>query len=121
MLTKITGRHMEVTEALRSYVDKKVPRLSKCNRIAEIEVVFSNEAMVHKVEVIIKADHHQRFVVSQTAEDAYASFGSAIDKMERQLIRHKEKSRNRKGRTGAAEATAEVIEAQEVAEEDNSK
>ena len=121
MLTKITGRHMEVTEALRTYVDKKIPRLSKYNRIAEIEVVFANEAMVHKVEVIIKADNHQRFVVSHTAEDAYASLDSAIDKMERQLIRHKEKSRNRKRRTGAAEASADVIEAQDDIEENTTQ
>jgi len=55
--------------------------------------------------------------VRHSEEDAYASLDAAIDKIERQLVRHKEKTRNRRGRTGAAEASVEVIEAQDTGEE----
>lgn len=114
MHTKITGRHMEVTGAMRSYVEKKIERLTKYhNRIAEIEVVIESEGTSHKIEIIIKADHHQRIVVQNTAEDAYACFDTTLDKIERKLIKHKEKARNHKGVIGAAEATAEIIESQE--------
>ncbi len=113
MHTKITGRHMEVTEAMRSYVKKKIPRLNKYNRrISEMEVIVDGEGKNHKIEIIIKADNHQRFVANHRAEDAYACFDAALDKIERQLVKHKEKSRNHKGRVGAAEATAEIIESQ---------
>jgi len=118
MLIKITGRHMEITEALRSYAEKKVSRVvNKYNRVSEIEVLFESEAMTQTVEIILKADNHQPFVVRHSEEDAYASLDAAIDKIERQLVRHKEKTRNRRGRTGAAEASVEVIEAQDTGEE----
>jgi len=102
---------MEITEALRGYAEKKLERLlNKYNRLSEIEVILDNEAQVHKVEMIIKADNHQRFVVSHAEEDAYACLDAATDKIERQIVRHKEKSRNRRGRSGTAEASAEVME-----------
>ena len=120
MHTKITGRHMEVTEAMRSYVKKKIPRLNKYHRrISEIEVIVDGEGKNHKIEIIIKADNHQRFVANHRSEDAYACFDTALDKIERQLVKHKEKSRNHKGRVGTAEATAEIIESQEIEESEN--
>ena len=111
MHTKITGRHMEVTEAMRSYVEKKILKLQRYyNRISEMEVIIEEEGLHHKIEIIVKADKHQRFVVQHTAEDGYACFDAAIDKIERKLTKHKEKSRTRKGRIGAAEAAAEIME-----------
>ncbi|MBN1844667.1 MAG: ribosome-associated translation inhibitor RaiA [Sedimentisphaerales bacterium] len=107
----ITGRHMDVTEAMRDYVEKKLIRLQKFyNRISEMEVVVEAEGLSHKMEIIIKADNHQRFVVQHTAEDAYACFDTALDKIERRLNRFKEKSRDRKKRIGAAEATVDFME-----------
>ena len=114
MNTRITGRHMEVTEAMRAYVEKKIPRLSKYNnRISEIEILVDGEGLKHKIEIIIKADRHQRFVANHSDEDAFACFDGALDKIERQLTKHKERFRRRKGRVGAAEASAEVLESQE--------
>ncbi len=113
MHTKITGRHMEVTEAMRSYVEKKISKLQRYyNRISEMEVIVEEEGLHHKIEIIVKADKHQRFVVQHTAEDGYACFDAAIDKIERKLTKHKEKSRSRKGRIGAAEAAFEIMENQ---------
>ena len=114
MHIKITGRHMEVTDAMRTYVEKKISRLIKYyNRISEMEVVVDGEGLNHVVEIIVKADGHQRFVVKQTGEDAYGCVDTAMDKIERQMTRHKEKSRDRKRRIGAAEASAELAETAE--------
>ncbi len=119
MHIRITGRHMEVTEAMRSYVDKKIHRLNKYNnRISEMEVVIEGEGQDHKIEIIIKADNHQRFVSNDVNEDAYACFDAALDKIERQLVKHKEKTRHHKGRVGAAEASVEIIEIQESKEQE---
>ncbi len=113
MHIKITGRHMEVTEAMRSYVEKKISRLQRFyNRISEMEVIVEEEGLHPKIEIIVKADNHQRFVVQHTEEDGYACFDAAIDKIERKLTKHKEKSRTRKGRIGAAEAAVEILENQ---------
>lgn len=108
----LTGRRIALTEAMRTYAEKKLARLSKhYNRISEMEVVVDEEGSQHKVEIIVKADNHQRFVVNEVAEDAYACLDGAVDKIERQLTRHKEKSRDRKKRLGTGELAAEVSEA----------
>jgi putative sigma-54 modulation protein len=114
MRINIIGRRIEVTEAIHDYVDKKIFRLSKYyNRISEIEVVLEEEGLNKKVEILIKAEHSQRFVVSESGEDLYACVDIGVDKIERQLTRLKEKARNRKGRTGTSQATSDVLESQE--------
>jgi len=107
---KITGRHMEVTDAIRNYIDKKIERLQKhYDRLSEMEVILAEEGTGCKFEIIAKADHHAPFVVQQLGEDMYACLDKAVDKLERQLTRHKEKSRTHKGRAGAAEATVDLL------------
>ena len=109
----ITGRHMELTDAIREYTEKKTAKLSKYyNRISDLQVVIDAEGVTHTVEIIIKADHARRFIVCESDEDLYACIDTSIDKIERQLTRHKEKSRIRKGRTGTAEAAKNALEAQ---------
>ena len=105
---------MELTDAMRSYVEKRISKLSKYyNRISEMEVVVAAEGQSHKVEIIVRADNHQPFVVHHSGSDAYACLDTAVDKIERQLTKFKEKSRNRKRRIGTAEVTADILEAQE--------
>lgn len=114
MRINITGRRIDVTDSIQEFVEKKLSRLSKYhNRISDIEVVLDEEGLTKKVEMIVKAEHAQRFVVNESGEDLYACVDVALDKVERQLIRFKEKTRNRKGRTGTSEATNAIIEAQE--------
>lgn len=114
MRVNITGRHMEMTDALRQYVEKKTSRLVKYhNRISDMEVVVEEEGIHKKCEIIIKVDHADPFVVTERGEDLYACIDISVDKMERPLMRFKEKSRIRKGRTGTAEDANEINEADE--------
>jgi len=104
---------MELTEAMRSYVEKKIARLHKrYNRISEVEVVVDGDGQNHKTEIIVKVDNHQPFVVRHSSDDAYSCVDAAVDKIERQLTRFKEKSRDRKGRAGMGEAAVDVLKAQ---------
>ncbi|MCH9021527.1 MAG: ribosome-associated translation inhibitor RaiA [Planctomycetes bacterium] len=113
MRTNITGRRIEITDAIRQYVEKKTSRLSKYyNRISDIEVVIDLEGLQHTIEVILKVDHAHRFVVRESGEDLYACIDKSMDKVERQLTRRKERSRTRKGRVGTSQATSDFLEAQ---------
>lgn len=107
---------MDVTEAMRAYVDKKIDRVHKYyNRISEIEIILNGDGdtVAHQVEIICKVDNHAPFIVTEKGEDLYACIDTAVDKIERQLTRHKEKLRIHKGQTSAGGATASFLDRQE--------
>ena len=97
MIVTISGRHMEVTEALKSFAEQKVGKLTKYyDRIQEIEVIMDASKDATRVEVIVNAEHNAIFIAHHDQGDAYACIDGCVDKLERQLTDHKEKHRNRK-------------------------
>ena len=97
MIVTISGRHMEVTEALKTYAETKVGKLTKYyDRIQEIEVILDAHKDATRVEVIVNAEHNAMFIAHHDEGDAYACIDGCVDKLERQLTDHKEKHRNRK-------------------------
>ena len=94
----ITGRHLEVSDAIRQYTSEKVGKLPRYfDRVLEIEVVADKgENHSFAVEVIVHVEHHEPFVAKHRAEDLYACIDAATDKMERQLTDHKNKLNDRK-------------------------
>ena len=97
MIVTIAGRHMDVTEALKTFAEQKVNKLTKYyDRIQEIEVIFNAGKDAVDVEVIVNAEHNDVFIARQGGPDAYASLDACTDKLERQLTDHKKLHRNRK-------------------------
>jgi putative sigma-54 modulation protein len=93
----VSSRHMEVTPPLRQYAEQKAGKLTKYfDRVQEIEVVFDNGKDVTRVEMIVNADHKNRFIAHHDEGDAYACIDGCVHKLERQLSEHKKKLRNRK-------------------------
>ena len=102
MLFTITGKHIDITEAMKRHAEEKTEKLPKYyNSINQIEVIIDgNDAGNIKVEIIARAEHSNVFVVSQIGEDAYQCINLAAHKLERQLRKKKEKQRNNKHVTG---------------------
>ena len=101
MRIKVSGRHLDVNEALKEYVTEKAGKLQKFyDRVQSVEVVFDQEGAKVRCELIAAADHHTTFVAKETHAEAFASLDAAVRDVERQLTRHKEKFRNRKHMTG---------------------
>ncbi len=97
MIVTVASRHMELTAPLKAYAEQKAGKLTKYfDRINEIEVVLDHESTQMKIEMIVHAEHNNRFVAHCTDDDAYAGLDACVDKMERQLTDHKKKVRNRK-------------------------
>lgn len=97
MIVTVVGRHMEVTEALKTYAEQKAAKLEKYyDLIQEIEVVLENNKDVQRVEMIVNAEHRNIFVAHHNEGDAYACIDACVHKLERQLTEHKKKFRNRK-------------------------
>ena len=99
MLFTITGKHIEVTEALKEHARKKTSKLSKFySSINQVEVIIDKEqgGSSLSVEIIARAEHSKVFVVTESGEDAYKCIDLAVHKLERQLRRAKTKERNNK-------------------------
>ncbi len=104
MLFTISGKHIDITEALRKYAEEKTSKLPKYyNSVNRVEVIISGTKGGNtSVEIIARAEHSKIFIVNETGEDAYRCIDVAVHKLERQLRRKKGKERDNK-HTGAAE------------------
>ncbi|MBN2446700.1 MAG: ribosome-associated translation inhibitor RaiA [Phycisphaerae bacterium] len=97
MQVTVSGRHMAVSESVKVYCNEKAERLTRFyDRIQAIEVVLDGHSGLHTAEMIVHSEGTQPFVATEQHADLYAAIDLLIDKMERQLTRHKERMRNRK-------------------------
>jgi ribosome hibernation promoting factor len=93
MQLNISGHHLEVTDAIRDYVVNKLSRLEKHNdSITSTNVILSVEKLVQKAEATIHVSGAELFANAEH-EDLYAAIDNLTDKLDRQLIKHKEKHR----------------------------
>ena len=91
MNLKITGLRLEVTPSLREYVETKLERVTRhVDNVVGISVTLSVDKLVQKAEVNVHLagkDVH----VEATDADMYAAIDALVDKLDRQVLKHKEK------------------------------
>jgi len=91
-----TFRHMEQSEALKSYAEEKLERVKKyIDGPINAQVYFTVEKIRHIVEIVINA-RGINTKASEATNDMYAAVDAVIDKIERQLKRYKEKLKEHK-------------------------
>jgi putative sigma-54 modulation protein len=91
MQINLTGHHVDITESLRSYVDTKFSKLERhFDHISNVHVILNVEKLNQKAEATMHLSGAEVFASSQDP-DMYAAIDSMIDKLDRQVIRHKEK------------------------------
>ena len=98
MQMNITFRHFEPIDSLKNYAQDKVERANKyLDRAGEAHVVLSLERHLHHADITITSG---AFVLRgrEKSEDMYASIDLAMDKIERQLRRYKERLKHHHGR-----------------------
>jgi putative sigma-54 modulation protein len=98
----ISGRHLEITPAIRQYAEEKVSKLPKYYDLIQIvEVILDgHEAKRTRAEIVVIAEHKNRFVAHHEGEDLYGCIDQAMHKVQQQLTAHKERFRNRKHNAG---------------------
>ena len=91
MNIRITGKNIDITEAMKDYIEKRLERLEKFEgKNTEVNVVCSVEREEQIIEIQI--NHEGEFLrVEEKNPDLYASVDLAIDRAERQLRKEKEK------------------------------
>ena len=102
MQVTISGKHIEITDAIREHAEEKVSKLPRYyNNIVSTTVIIEGCAGRNQaVEVIVKAGNHQVFVGKEEGADTYACIDMAVHKVERQISKHKDKERNNKHISG---------------------
>ncbi len=109
MRVQITGRHVSLSADVKEYAEEKLGKLPKFyDRIHEIEIIFDQESEQFSAEAIVRADQKHTFVASESGSDRFGLIDALVDKLERQLTKHKEKSRNHK-HDGKAEPPPEAM------------
>jgi len=108
LLFTITGKHIEVTEAMKHHAEEKTSKLPRYyDSINQVEVIIDGGKGGNvSVEVIARAEHSKVFICTESGEDAYGCIDIAVHKLERQLRRAKGKERDNK-HAGAGPAAME--------------
>jgi len=95
MQITVSGHHVEVTPALRDYVNVKLSKLQHhFDNITNTAVTLTVEKLVQKAEATVHVAGANLFAMCED-QDMYAAIDSLADKLDRQLIRHKEKIKGR--------------------------
>lgn len=93
MQINLTGHHVDITPALREYVDDKFAKLQRhFDHINNVHVILNVEKLLQKAEATLHLNGGEVFATSEH-QDMYAAIDSLIDKLDRQVIKHKEKLR----------------------------
>jgi putative sigma-54 modulation protein len=88
----ITGHHLEVTEALKAYTDTKFDKLARhFDNVTDVHVILSVEKLIQKAEATLQLSGAKLFAEDHQ-EDMYAAIDAMVDKLDRQIIKHKEKT-----------------------------
>ncbi|ASD68551.1 MULTISPECIES: ribosome hibernation promoting factor [Pseudoalteromonas] len=91
MQLNLTGRHVEITDSLRDYVTNKFAKLERhFDHINNVHVILDVEKLVQKAEATLHVNGGELFA-STEHQDMYAAIDGLIDKLDRQVIKHKEK------------------------------
>jgi putative sigma-54 modulation protein len=97
MQINLTGHHVDITDALKGYVENKFERLARhFDNVIAIHVILSVEKLRQKAEATLHVNGAKVFADS-IHEDMYAAIDTLIDKLDRQVLKHKEKKSNHRG------------------------
>lgn len=96
MQINITGHHVELTESMHDYVMTKMEKIERhFDNITNVQVTLSVEKQRQKAEVEMHVSGAQIHATHEH-EDMYAAIDGVTDKLDRQVIKHKEKLKNHK-------------------------
>jgi len=98
MQLTLTGHHVDITPALREFVENKLGRLERhFDNVTDIHCILTVEKLLHKAEATANVAGGSIHADS-TADDMYAAIDSLIDKLDRQVKKFKEKHKDHHAR-----------------------
>jgi putative sigma-54 modulation protein len=103
MRIDVIGKHMAVTDAIKTFAEQKVGKLPRYLDLIPLITVRLEQLAHNKgfiAEVVADVEHHDDFVATEQHLDLYAAIDGAVEKVGRQLHDFKERlKQSNKGRT----------------------
>lgn len=94
MQITLTGNHLDITDALRSYVEEKMEKIRRhYEQIIDARVTLEPQNNSHRAEATLNLSGKTIFADAVEA-DMYAAIDAMTDKLDRQIIKHKEKQKD---------------------------
>ncbi len=94
MQISLTGHHVEITDALRNHVHSKFERLERhFDQVTNVHVILTVEKLRQKAEATMHLNGADIFADNEK-EDMYVAIDGLVDKLDRQVKKHKEKLKN---------------------------
>ncbi len=92
MNVQLTGHHLDITAAIRGYVNAKLERITRhFDQVIDVNVILSVDKLEQRIEAKVHIPGRDIFCESVDA-DMYAAIDGLVDKLDRQIIKHKEKA-----------------------------
>ncbi|ORU91987.1 MAG: hypothetical protein A6F70_01510 [Cycloclasticus sp. symbiont of Bathymodiolus heckerae] len=91
MQLSLSGHHVDITDALRDYTNTKFDKIKRhFDKVIDVHVILSVEKLEQKAEATIQLNGTKVFA-EDTQENMYAAIDTLVDKLDRQVVKHKEK------------------------------
>jgi putative sigma-54 modulation protein len=91
MQLSLSGHHVHITDALRNYTNSKFGKIKRhFDKVIDVHVILTVEKLEQKAEATIQLNGTKVFA-EDTQENMYAAIDTLVDKLDRQVVKHKEK------------------------------
>ena len=108
MNLNLTGHQLPITPAIREYVATKLERLTHhFDHVIDVNVIMSVEKLQQRIEATVHLRGREIFCESSAA-DMYAAIDGLVDKLDRTILKHKEKTISNRRHEGGASAKPET-------------
>lgn|SRR5512135_1575933 len=107
MNLNLTGRHLEITPAIREHVTSKLDKVKRhFDNVIDINVILSVDKLVQKAEATVHVSGKNIHAETQDS-NLYVAIDALVDSLDRQVLKHKEKNNARRHDESGKQAAAE--------------
>ena len=118
MQITVSGRHLEITDDIRTYIEKRAQKVESIfNRVVDLQVVIELEKSRYLTEITL-ATRKATFHAQGETHDVFTSLDKVMDKIENQIRRHKERIRDWRHRSPQRDVAVQLVEGEASASEE---
>ncbi|MDR2710448.1 MAG: ribosome-associated translation inhibitor RaiA [Burkholderiales bacterium] len=110
MNLQLTGHHLDITPSIREYVTSKLERITRhFDEVIDVNAILSTDKLQHKIEVTLHISGKDLHTESTDA-DMYAAIDNIIDKLDRLVLKQKERRIGQRAKTPSVKRMATELE-----------